>query len=238
MTPLLDVRDLVVRYGPVEAVRGVSFDIGEQDVVALLGPNGAGKTSVLRAVSRLSPFAGEIRFDGVDTRRRAPERLARAGLVHVPEGRRIFPTLTVEENLQVATAARGGRAADIDVDDVYDLFPTLAPLRGRGGWALSGGEQQMLALGRALVGAPRLLVLDEPSLGLAPAVVRVVLDALEQLRGRVPVLLVEQNTEVALRICSRALVLAEGRVVLEGTPDELRGRSELVDTYLGQRAVG
>jgi branched-chain amino acid transport system ATP-binding protein len=232
---LLSVRDLAVSYGHVEAVRGVSFDVGAGDVVALLGPNGAGKTSVLWAVSRLERFAGQVRFDGVDTRRRSAERLARAGLVHVPEGRRIFPTLTVHENLQVATAARSGRGGSLSPRDVYDLFPALAPLRDRGGWALSGGEQQMLAIGRALVGAPRLLLLDEPSLGLAPAVSKVVFGALRDLQGRVPILLVEQNTEIALRVCTRALVLAQGRVVLEGTPDDLRGHADLIESYLGQR---
>ncbi len=238
MSALLEVRDLAVAYGHVEAVRGVTFDVGAGDVVALLGPNGAGKTSLLRAVSRLEDFTGEVRFAGADTRRRTPEGLARSGLLHVPEGRRIFPTLSVHENLLVATAARSGRPDALTPDDVYGLFPALAPLRDRGGWALSGGEQQMLALGRALVGAPRLLLLDEPSLGLAPAVARVVFGALRDLAGRVPILLVEQNTGIALRACTRALVLAGGAIVLEGTPDELRGRTDLVESYLGQRHLG
>ena len=235
--PLLAVRDLAVSYGPVEAVRGISLDVGLGDVVALLGPNGAGKSSALRAISRLEMFRGEVTFDGDDVRRRSPERLARAGLIHVPEGRRIFPPLTVHENLVVATAARGSRTPDFDFDDVYDLFPALQPLRQRPGWALSGGEQQMLAIGRALVGAPRLLLLDEPSLGLAPTVVRAVFRALRQIRERVPILLVEQNTAVALRVCSRAHVLAEGRIVLEGSPDELRDSTDLIDSYLGQRRI-
>ena len=234
---VLSVRDLHVSYGPVRAVEGVSFDVDADEIVALLGANGAGKTSVLRAVSRLTPSRGEVVFDGQDTRRRTPERLARMGIVHVPEGRRIFPTLTVHENLQVATAARGRRTSEVGPEEVYDLFPALAPLRDRGGWALSGGEQQMLAIGRALVGAPRLLLLDEPSLGLAPSVAKVVFAALASLRARVPILLVEQNTVAALRVCSRALVLAAGKVVLTGTAEELRGKSELVDSYLGQRHV-
>ena len=235
---LLSVRDLAVAYGPIQAVRGVTFEVRPGDAVALLGPNGAGKSSTLRAISRLEGFTGEVRFDAIDTRRRTPEQLARLGLVHVPEGRRVFPTLTVHENLLVATAARGRRPAELGPDDVYDLFPTLVPLRRRGGWALSGGEQQMLAIGRALVGSPRVLLLDEPSLGLAPTVVKAVFAALAEIRARVPLLLVEQNTTVALALSTRALVLAEGRVVLAGTPEELRGSEELVESYLGQRDAG
>lgn len=233
--PLLQVTDLEVSYGPVRAVRGITFAVDRGEVVALLGPNGAGKSSTLRAISALEPHAGEVRFDGRAVGRRGASTLARAGLVHVPEGRRIFPTLSVEENLRVGTAARGRRPADMDLDDVYDLFPMLADLRARSGWALSGGEQQMLALGRALVGSPRLLLLDEPSLGLAPTIVDVVVDAIVRLRERVPVLLVEQNTAVALDVADRALVLSEGRIALEGPAAELAGQPELVDSYLGRR---
>ncbi|HEX6419395.1 MAG TPA: ABC transporter ATP-binding protein [Acidimicrobiales bacterium] len=236
-SPLLSVRDLEVSYGPVAAVRGLSLAVSPGDVVALLGPNGAGKTSSLRAISGLEPHRGEVRFDGVDVRTRSPERLARRGLLHVPEGRRIFPTLTVHENLLTATAARGGRRVRFSPDDVYQLFPSLAALRDRGGWALSGGEQQMLAIGRALVGSPRVLLLDEPSLGLAPTVARTVFAALAEISAEVPMLVVEQNTAMALRVCSRAVVLAEGRVVLEGTPDELRANEDLLDSFLGQRDV-
>jgi len=232
---LLSVRDLAVSYGPVRAVRGLSLEVRPGEVIAILGPNGAGKSSSLRAISRLESFAGTVVFDGVDTRRRAPEQLARRGLIHVPEGRRIFPTLTVQENLQVATAARARRVAEFGPDDVYDLFPPLRPLRERAGWALSGGEQQMLAIGRALVGVPRLLLLDEPSLGLAPAIVTSVFGALRQISARVPMLLVEQNTVVALRVCTHAYVLAAGEVVLSGSPDELKARDDLLDSYLGRR---
>jgi len=232
--PLLSIEDLEVSYGAVEAVRGISLEVGQGDVVALLGPNGAGKSSTLRAVSRLERFRGTVRFDGADVKGRAPEQLARKGLIHVPEGRRVFPTLTVHENLQVAEAAKGARRSPYAISDIYELFPPLAPLRARGGWALSGGEQQMLAIGRALVAAPRLLLLDEPSLGLAPTIVRVVFDALREISSSVPMLLVEQNTTVALRVCTRAHVLSEGRIVLEGTPDELRSREELLESYLGQ----
>lgn len=234
MSALLEVRDLHVSYGPVNAVRGVDLSVAPGDVLALLGPNGAGKSSMLRAISGLEPYRGSVRYDGIEAADGSVTSLARRGLIHVPEGRRIFPTLTVHENLQVSTAARGRRSADFTPEDVYDLFPLLAHLRDRDGWALSGGEQQMLALGRALVGAPRLLLLDEPSLGLAPSIVDTVFEALLTLAERVPMLLVEQNTQVALDVASRAMVLSEGRVVLQGSPEELLNRAELVDSYLGQ----
>lgn len=233
MTALLQVSDLEVTYGPIRAVRGVTLEVSVGEVVALLGPNGAGKSSTLRAISGLEPHQGSVVFDGADTGRRSASSLARAGLVHVPEGRRIFPTLSVHENLQVAGAARGRRPATFTVDDVYTLFPMLADLRARSGWALSGGEQQMLAVGRGLLGAPQLLLLDEPSLGLAPTIVEALFDALEQLRDRVPMLLVEQNTQLALDVADRALVLNEGQVVLEGAAEQLRDRRELIDSYLG-----
>lgn len=235
--PLLSVENLSVSYGPIQATNGVTFAIAPGEVVALLGPNGAGKTSTLAAISGLVPYSGEVRFDGNVTRRRTPEALARGGLIHVPEGRRIFPTLSVHENLQVAVAACHRRTPEFDIDSVYDLFPPLRELRSRGGWALSGGEQQMLAIGRALVGSPRILLLDEPSLGLAPSLVDVVFAALDQLSARVPMLLVEQNTTVALDVCTRALVLSGGEVVMAGTGDELRRSEQLVESYLGQRDV-
>lgn len=234
MTALLEVQDLQVDYGPIRAVQGVDLTVAVGDVVALLGPNGAGKSSVLRAISGLEPHRGVVRFDGRDLGRRSVTARTRDGLVHVPEGRRVFPSLDVHENLQVAVAARGRRTATFGIDDVYDLFPMLGDLRRRSGWALSGGEQQMLALGRALVGAPRLLLLDEPSLGLAPSIVDVVFGALSDLAERVPMLLVEQNTQVALQVATHGLVLSAGEVVLQGAPAELRDRGALLDSYLGQ----
>jgi branched-chain amino acid transport system ATP-binding protein len=232
---VLQVTDLVVRYGPVDAVAGVTLEVGDGEAVALLGPNGAGKTSTLAAISRLVPSTGTVELDGRRLDKLRVEAIARLGLCHVPEGRRVFPNLTVHENLQVATSARAGRAPLFGLDDVYDLFPPLVPLRGRAGWALSGGEQQMVAIGRALVAAPRMLLLDEPSLGLAPIVVDAVFAALSQVRDRVPILLVEQNTDLALELCDRAYVLAEGRVALSGSATDLRGEQALVDSYLGQR---
>ena len=230
---MLTITDLEVRYGAVEAVRGLSVTVGEGDVVALLGPNGAGKTSTLRASTGLVRYGGSIDFEGVEVSKLGPEGCAKRGLIHVPEGRHVFPTLSVHENLQVGTTARRGRDG-YSFDDVYDLFPALSQLRDRNGWALSGGEQQMVAIGRALVAAPRMLLLDEPSLGLAPIVVKAVFAALRNIRGRTPMLIVEQNTTQALRLCDRASALVSGRIVMSGNASEMNDRSALLDSYLGQ----
>ena len=236
--PLLEVRGIGVHYGPIAALQAVSLQVGAGEVVALLGPNGAGKSSTLRAISGMQPFTGSITFAGRSVRGRTKsDALARRGLIHVPEGRHIFPTLSVYENLQVARAARARRPGGLSIEEVFDLFPMLVPLRRRGGWALSGGEQQMLAIGRALVGAPRLLLLDEPSLGLAPAIVATVFAALRQISAEVPMLVVEQNTVIALRNCTYAYVLSGGRIVLEGTAEQLRGSEAVLDSYLGHGDV-
>jgi branched-chain amino acid transport system ATP-binding protein len=232
---MLEVRGLEVSYGPVEAVRGIDLEVGADEVVTLIGPNGAGKSSTLRAISGLVPYRGSIKFDGLDCRRIRVEGAARRGLIHVPEGRRVMPTLTVQENLQIGTVARRRRGEGFSLDEIYDLFPALRPLRKRDGWALSGGEQQMVALGRALVAGPRLLLLDEPSLGLAPKLARTVFEALGEVAARTPMLLVEQNTVMAQRISNRALVVVNGRVVLAGTAEDLSDRATLVASYLGEQ---
>ena len=230
---MLEVRNLRVLYGSTEAVADVSLRIGDGEAVALLGANGAGKTSTLRAISRLVPSTGAVLFDGADVTRVAPEQLARRGLIHVPEGRRLFGTLTAHDNLLVGMTARAGRSPKFSVDDVYDLFPALQPLRKRLGWALSGGEQQMVAIGRALLSSPMLLMLDEPSLGLAPIVVKAVYQALADVKREMPILLVEQNATVSLSVCDNGLVLQSGVVVVEGSAAELSDRSALMDSYLG-----
>ncbi|HEU5151395.1 MAG TPA: ATP-binding cassette domain-containing protein [Iamia sp.] len=231
---MLELRDLRVRYGTHEAVAGL--DLVVDGSVALLGANGAGKTSVLRAVSGLAPATGSVVFDGRQLLGRAPEAIARAGVLHVPEGRRVVPTLDVHENLLLGELARAGRDPLWTVADVYDLFPLLTRLRDRPGYALSGGEQQMVAVGRALVGAPRVLLLDEPSLGLAPSVAQVVFDVLAVAAETIPVLLVEQNHDLAAGLCPRAVVLAHGDVTLAG-PTAGLGRAELMAAYLGRAPV-
>ena len=231
---MLQIRELAVAYGPVQAVRRIDVDVNLGEVVAMIGPNGAGKTSTLRAISGLVAYAGSITFDGVDCRKAGIEQLARMGLIHVPEGRRVFPSLNVHENLQVGTTAGAGRSGGFSIDDVYDLFPRLAILKKRDGWALSGGEQQMVAIGRALVAKPRLLLLDEPSLGLSPKYTQSVYAALAQVSDRLPMLLVEQNTVMALKHCSRAAVMVGGQLVLEGAAEDLADREALVASYLGE----
>jgi branched-chain amino acid transport system ATP-binding protein len=234
---MLELQGVSVRYGAVEAVVDLDLEVAAGEVVAVLGANGAGKTTTLRAATGLVPYEGTIRFDGADVGATGVEALARRGLVHVPEGRRIFPTLTVHENLLMGLAARAGRTGSHGVDDVYDLFPALVPLRSRDGWALSGGEQQMVAVGRALVGAPRLLLLDEPSLGLAPIVVAAVYKALREVAATTPMLIVEQNTGAVLDICQRGVVLADGHAVLTGTAADLADRRTVLDSYLGQKVL-
>jgi branched-chain amino acid transport system ATP-binding protein len=234
---MLEVRGLEVGYGPVVAVDGVDLEVGEHEIVGLLGPNGAGKTSLLRAISGLVRYRGSVLFDGVDCRAVGVEAAARAGLIHVPEGRHVFPTMSAHDNLQMGLTARGHRPSAFSLDDVYDLFPALGGLRARAGWTLSGGEQQMVAIGRALVAAPRLLLLDEPSLGLAPKVSSAVFAALRAVAGRTAMVVVEQNTSLALGLCARASVLADGRTVMEGLASELRDRETLLASYLGQRTA-
>jgi branched-chain amino acid transport system ATP-binding protein len=209
--------------------------VGDNGAVALLGPNGAGKTSTLRAISRLVPCEGVVRFDGEDLAGRSTDEVARRGLIHVPEGRHVFPTLTVEENLRMGQVAARKRKGGFGFDDVYALFPALVPLRGRDGYTLSGGEQQMVAIGRALVAAPKLLLLDEPSLGLDPVILKAVFGALDEIRRHTPILLVEQNTQQALAICDRASVLVNGRVEMSGVAHELTDRQAMLASFLGQK---
>lgn len=233
---MLEVKSLVVTYGASRAVRGIDLTVSEGRGTALLGANGAGKTSTLRALSGLEPYEGEINFCGESLRGAAPEDIARRGLTLVPEGRRVFAALTVKENLQVGMTAAKGRAPLFSVADVFDLFPPLVPLRTRHGWSLSGGEQQMVAIGRALLASPRLLMLDEPSLGLAPLIVQSVYRALTDVKARVPILLVEQNAGIGLELCEDAYVLQTGTVVLSGKSAELSDRDALLDSYLGHEA--
>lgn len=230
----LRIRGLRVAYGSVEAVKAIDLDVRGDETVALLGANGAGKTSTLRAVSRLVRSSGSVNFGDQDLSRLTPDAVARLGIIHVPEGRRLFAPLSCDENLQVGTTARNSRDPVFSIADVYDLFPPLRQLRKRAAWSLSGGEQQMVAIGRALVASPRLLLLDEPSLGLAPVMVSAVYKALASISHRVPILLVEQNAHLALEICDRAYVLAVGRISRSGTSAELGDPDQLLESYLAQ----
>jgi branched-chain amino acid transport system ATP-binding protein len=231
---LLELDDVRARYGPVHALHGVSLTVGEGEVVAVLGANGAGKTTTLRAISGTVSRSGAIDLDG-DPLRGGPERIARAGIAHVPEGRGTFVELTVEENLRLgAYARRGGRVQD-DLQRVTRHFPWMSERKSQRAGTLSGGEQQMLALGRALMARPRLLLLDEPSLGLAPLVVRELFRIVRELNEQegLTVLVVEQDARTALSVASRAYVLEVGRVVLAGTSEQLQGNESIRRSYLG-----
>jgi branched-chain amino acid transport system ATP-binding protein len=233
---MLEVDGLSVRYGAIHAVQGVSLTVSEGEIVALLGPNGAGKTSLISAVVGLVPTAGgSVRFNNEDvTRLETPERVRR-GMTVTPEGRRVFPTLTVTENLVLGGAARRDEAGVRgDMNRCFEMFPILRDRRNQPAGTLSGGEQQMLAIARSLMSEPRMLLLDEPSLGLAPNIVDQIFDLIAGLRSRgITILLVEQNVELSLDIADRAYVLAGGRIVLQGKPDELRATGRLEGAYLG-----
>jgi branched-chain amino acid transport system ATP-binding protein len=233
---MLRIDDLRVSYGRVPALHGVSLRVDEGEAVAMVGPNGAGKTTTLSAVFGLvQPSAGTIAFEGESLVGAPPEKILRRGLALVPEGRHIFGTLTVAENLQLGTTARRDRAAAAgDLEKTLDRFPVLKSYYGTSAGNLSGGEQQQLAIARALLSRPRLLLLDEPSLGLAPVLIDVVFDALEELRQEgVTILLVEQATARALEFADRAYILRSGRVAHSGTRDEMVRMEDLEAAYLG-----
>jgi branched-chain amino acid transport system ATP-binding protein len=231
---LLELRDVEARYGPVQALHGVTLSVGEGELVAVLGANGAGKTTTLRAVSGTVKRDGEVTFDGERLPRR-PEATARAGIAHVPEGRGTFSELSVWENLRLGGYTRRRRDVKEDAARVFKYFPRLEERRDQQAGTLSGGEQQMLALGRAIMARPRLLLLDEPSLGLAPIVVTEIFRVLATMKGEegISVLVVEQNANLALAHASRAYVLEVGRVVVDGTSEELRRNESVRKSYLG-----
>ncbi|QRP50742.1 ABC transporter ATP-binding protein [Amycolatopsis sp. FDAARGOS 1241] len=230
------VEGLVAGYGAIEALHGVDLEVDAEEAVALIGPNGAGKSTLFGVVSGLlRPWRGKVEFDGEDVTRWPAERRALAGLVLVPEGRRVFVGLSVQENLRLGAYRRvRGRHVTERANEVFDLFPRLLERRGQNAGTLSGGEQQMLAIGRALMGRPRLLLLDEPSLGLAPLAVREVTDALARLvHSGVTVALVEQNAAVAFGLASRGYLLDRGEVVTSGPVEQLRDDERVQSAYLG-----
>jgi branched-chain amino acid transport system ATP-binding protein len=233
---MLLVENLTVRYGPLEAVRGVSFALEEGEALAVIGPNGAGKTSLLRGLLGLASSEGRVLLDGAELRSRSPEGLLAQGMVLVPEGRALFPGLSVEDNLLLGGFARFRKGEHLgpDLERVYALFPRLLERRRQPAGTLSGGEQQMLAMGRALMARPRLLLLDEPSLGLAPLMVREIYRILGELKKEGTTLfLVEQNAKVALELADRGLVLEAGEMVLLGPAAELKENPRVVEAYLG-----
>jgi branched-chain amino acid transport system ATP-binding protein len=240
MTPFLEVDGLEVTYGKIRAVKGVSFSVAAGAVVTLIGANGAGKTTTLRTLSGLlTPSAGTMSFEGRRIDGMPAHEIVELGIAHVPEGRRIFPRMTVRENLEIGAFTRadiapaGELAADLD--RVFTLFPVLAERRRQAGGTLSGGEQQMLAIGRAMMSRPRLLMLDEPSMGLSPIMMNLIFTTLTELKAQgTTILLVEQNAQAALALADRAYVIETGSVVLEGSATELSASEQVRKAYLGE----
>jgi branched-chain amino acid transport system ATP-binding protein len=234
--PMLDIEDVHTYYGQIHALRGISLTVGEGEVVTLIGANGAGKTTTLKTISGLlHARQGTVRFEGDDITKVEAHKLVERGIGHAPEGRRIFSRLTVLENLQMGAFSRPKANIQPDIDRVYALFPRLKERAGQLGGTLSGGEQQMLAIGRALMSEPRMLLLDEPSLGLAPILVAQVFETIKEINTQgTTVLLVEQNALQALSIADRGYVLQTGEVVLSGTGQELRENETVRKAYLGE----
>ena len=239
--PLLELKNIETYYGPIMAVRGVSLEVQRGQIVTLLGANGAGKTTLLKTISGIiEPQKGSVRLDGQEIRNLEPDHIARLGIGHVPEGREIFPFLTVEENLQTGAFNRRDGEISQDLEQIYDYFPVLKEKKTQPGGLLSGGQQQMLAIGRALMSRPSIMLLDEPSLGLAPKLVTEIagiVKHLNQERG-VTVLLVEQNAEMALNLADFVYVMEIGRVVMEGSSEQLRHATDIQEFYLGQKDQG
>lgn len=235
---MLSLEAVEVGYGQIKALKGVTMKVGGGQIVALLGANGAGKTTALRSISGLlRASGGSISIDGTRLDRLSPEGIVRRGVVHVPEGRRIFAGLSVLENLRMGAYCREGDIGE-DLERVYRYFPILGQRPKQAGGSLSGGEQQMLAIGRALMARPKVLLLDEPSLGLAPKLVAEIFRIIRSINADgVTVLLVEQNAYQALSIAHYSYVLRVGRVVLEGTAEEMKDRNDVVRSYLGRQAA-
>jgi len=233
----LQVRDLVVAYGAIQAVRGVSFDVEQGQIVSLIGSNGAGKTTTLRTLSGLlRPVSGTVEFDGVEIHKLPAHSILSRGVAHSPEGRRLFARMSVEENLRLGAYTRKDEAGIVkDMQRVYDLFPVLGERRQNKAGLFSGGEQQMLAIGRALMSRPKLLMLDEPSMGLSPIMTQLIFDTVKELRSEgTTVLLVEQNALAALGLSDKAYVIDLGRTTLTGTGAELLADPRVQEAYLGE----
>jgi branched-chain amino acid transport system ATP-binding protein len=238
MKNILQVNDLKVSYGAIQAIKGLDFHVGEGEMVALIGANGAGKTTTLKTLAgMLTPTSGQITFDGKVHSKIKSYDLIREGLALVPEGRGIFPKLTVVENLEMGAFSRtdGKTAIEADIDRMFCIFPRLKERAFQLAGTMSGGEQQMLAISRALMGKPKLLLLDEPSMGLAPIIVQKIFETIREcVKGGVTLLLVEQNAKLALQTCQRAYVIDGGRIVLEGQADELLHNEQVQKAYLGE----
>ena len=237
-TPLLELKDMHVRYGVIEAVKGIDLTVNEGEIVTLIGGNGAGKTTTLRAISMVhGPSQGEILFKGENMADLPSHEIVKRGIIHVPEGRHIFSNMSVQENLEMGAFERQASRSEIsdDSDHIFELFPVLKERRKQQGGTLSGGEQQMLAIGRALMSKPKLLMLDEPSMGLAPQVVERVFQVVQEINSQgTPVLLIEQNAQMALQAADRGYVIETGEIVLEDEASKLLGNDQVRKAYLGE----
>ncbi|MEO6018763.1 MAG: ABC transporter ATP-binding protein [Knoellia sp.] len=236
MSTMLEVKDLVVAYGKIKAVKGISFTVDEGEVVTLIGTNGAGKTTTLRTISGLLRAAsGSIRFQGKRIDETPPHEIVTLGLAHSPEGRRIFPRLSVEQNLLLGAFSRRDNDVKKDLQAAYELFPILGERKAQAAGTFSGGEQQMLAMGRAMMSRPKLLMLDEPSMGLSPLMMKTVMSTVTTLQEQgTTILLVEQNAQAALKRATKGYVLEVGRIVLSGTGSELLTSDDVRKAYLGE----
>ncbi len=232
---MLTIQNLNVHYGMIQAVHDVSFHVEQGEIVSLIGANGAGKTTILRTISGLiRPSKGSVTFEGKPIEKEAPQKIVASGLSQVPEGRHVFPGLTVQENLEMGAFLRKDSGVKADYEQVYQKFPVLKERLSQDAATLSGGEQQMLAMGRALMSKPRLLLLDEPSMGLAPIFIEEIFSIIQEIKEQgTTVLLIEQNAKMALSIADRGYVLETGKIVLEGTGQELLASDEVRKAYLG-----
>ena len=239
---MLTIENLCAFYGKIQALHNVNIEVGDHEIVALVGSNGAGKTTILNSISGYTTTTGSVRYNGEEISKKKSHRISRMGILHVPEGRHVFPGLTVEQNLTVGTVAWGGVRLSKgnlqeDLRNVYNIFPRLEERKKQLAWSLSGGEQQMLALGRALMGRPKLLLLDEPSMGLAPIIIDEVFVNIKEINQRLgtPVLLVEQNARRALKASDRAYVIERGKITLSGPSADLLRDERVREAYLGKR---
>lgn len=232
---MLEVKNLAVSYGAVKAIHGVSLEVHDGEIVSLIGANGAGKTTILRTISGLKKAdQGEIRFDGTDLRKMEPSKIITLKLAHVPEGRHIFPQMTVEENLEMG-AYTDGKDMEANIEDVFGRFKRLKERRKQLAGTLSGGEQQMLAVGRALMAKPKMILMDEPSMGLSPLLVKEIFSIIKEVNKKgITILLVEQNAKMALSISNRAYVMETGKITISGKAGELLSDDRVKKAYLGQ----
>ncbi len=238
---MLKIKDLHSYYGSIEALKGIDLEVGEKSIVCLIGSNGAGKTTLLNSISGMVRHTGSIEWNNEQISDMNSIKIAQRGIMHVPEGRHVFPGLTVEQNLEMGTinwhGFFGNKPFDKDLKAVYELFPRLRERRTQYAWSLSGGEQQMLAIGRAMMGRPKILMLDEPSMGLAPVIVEELFKKIVEINNQgLPILLIEQNARLALQVSDYAYVIEQGKIALEGPAKELKHNPRIAELYLGKFA--